>query len=111
MDTNPIVMETYKGYTIERVETLPNQYRYTFSGEDDFGPTVDTIEDARGCIDYLVECPKHLYITELINKTQDLVCDGKMNMAERGGVVIQDIELERGNRYRISVIMELIKVP
>lgn len=110
MDVYPLAMENYKGYTIERIELLPNQYRYIWYLEDEeSAPMVDTIEDAKGCIDYAVYCPTELHMPSLIQNTQDLISE--INFAQKGTVIIQDIELEGGNRYRISVTMDLIKTP
>ena len=47
-----------------------------------------------------------LDISRLIEKTEKLVYDGKINMAERGEVKIQDIEIF-GREYELSVTLKM----
>jgi hypothetical protein len=49
-----------------------------------------------------------LNINDLIDKTQQIVHDGNMEIAVHGEVPIQIMESESGKKYQLSVVMKLI---
>lgn len=55
-----------------------------------------------------MEMKQWLKIPLLIEKTEDLVYDGRINGAAEGTVPIHVIEYEDGSKYQLSVRMTLI---
>lgn len=50
-----------------------------------------------------------LNINKLIDDTQTLIHDGKIEMASQGERQVQVIEFEDGSKYQLSVVMKFIE--
>ncbi len=50
-----------------------------------------------------------LNMAELLEKAEEMIYDGRIEMAESGKVPVQILEADNGNEYQLSLVMELIK--